>query len=364
MKRALFLLITFCLAYASPLLAQNQQVALSDEKLQESFPVMYNNYTILNISVVKGTTDSNGKTSVHLKIENYNAQQYVILLFGKEFDERDLKTRFKQRIVYSNNYGPHGYTEAYKLGEDNYYVPHVRIDRDHNTHEFPSLTIQDGDTVVCKLPIYIAKNKNGLFCRRTIIESETTITLSVMIETEIQKDYNRLYAKCDSLINATNDAVFCKNKLHHPSLTEQEEPYLKTRDSIRDDVRRILREYGYWSDNNRNRQNFQNLLMRLDSIDDLIAEGEVENCGDSKKHYAPHECDYCTLTLKQIYNKLDLYNKRLDNDKVSKEDVKKDVGKLYKCYRNGPKNASNKRKEQMQQYKTKIEDLYKKINSY
>ena len=192
---------------------------------------------------------------------------------------------------------------------------------------------------------------------------EKTITLYITVESETHKEYERLRQRCDSLFEAINDTIFCTHRLHRPNLANQKEPYLKIRDNIRDEISAILRNND-WPKDNINRIRYNDLTDRLDEVEEELQLNEVDDCGDAKKHVAAHSCGYCTWTFKQIYDRLDRYNKQLDNGDVTKAEVIKDVKQLYKCYQNGPKTTSNKRKEQQQQYKTKIEDLYKKINSY
>lgn len=374
MKKALFTLMALCLA-CSTLFAQDMEipVLLNDNQQELSIPLKdQSNNPMLNISVKKGERSRTDKTEITLTIENLDPQQFVFWLFGQEYSERELKdrSRFPRRIVYGKVFGHHDKTDVYRVGkENNNRYPDVllgsdnnSLDNDNNSYDF-NIWVEESQTDTCVLPIYVGKNKNGLFCRRTELVTEKTITLYITVESETHKEYERLKQRCDSLIDAINDTIFCKHKLHRPNLEKQEEPFFKERDAIRYEIRTIM-DNNDWPKNNINRQRYDELIEKLDKVEDLVQISEVEDCGDAKKHVATHNCEYCKWTFKQIYDKLDRYNKQLDNGDVTKTEVIKDVKQLYKCYQNGPKTASNKRKEQQQQYKTKIEYLYKKINSY
>lgn len=375
MKKNLFALVALCLICSAPLLAQNREfpILLSDDHQEESIVPLKDQYNnpILGISVRKGNTGYNGKTDVTVTIENRNPQQFIFWLFGNEYEETELKGHQPRRIVYGKNFGPHGKTDVYRMGKENKnirYLPDIPIGADdmsfggNNSHDF-DFQIEENSTDTCVMPIYFATNKNGLFCRRTILEREETITLYITVESEIDKEYEQLSRQCDSLINCIDNATFCRHKLHHPKLEKQKEAYLQTRNDLQDRIETIL-DNNNWAKGSRNYRLYHALDDKLDDIEDMIEDREVDDCGDAKKHVAPHSCNYCKWTLKQIHNQLDRYNKQLDNGDKTKAEVTKEVKQLYKCYQYGPKTASNKRKEQQQQYKTKIEDLYKKINSY
>ena len=364
MKKSLFTLVALCLICSTPLLAQQDQeipVLLSEENPHYSKEwVNQDNNPSLRISVEKGEADANGDTQVTLEIENLD-QQWVFWLFGKANDEKELKKNYAPRgIQYDGSFGPHGKTEIYQIPNEKY-ANDYRIDNLSRSHSF-NFTAKEDETIICKLPIYYAQDKNGFLCRRTILYSKMVITLNITVENKIDEEYDRLSQQCDSLIQCINNATFCRHKLHHPKLEKQKEPYLQTRNDLIERIEAML-ENSNWAEGSRNYKLYHALDDKLDDIEDMMEDREVDDCGDAKKHVAPHSCSYCQWTLKQIYSKLDRYNKQLDLGDVSKDNVIKDVKILYKCYQYGPKNASNKRKEQ-QQYKTKIEDLYKKINSY
>lgn len=376
MKKAFFTLTALCLI-CSTIFAQDLEIPilLDDGQQEQSFVPLKDqlNNPVLGITVKKGEPGRNGKTAVTLTIENHAPQQFVFWLFGQRYDEIELKdrSRFPRRIVYDKNFGFHGKTDVYRIGTGNYdniYLPDISIGSDNGRfdnylHYDFDIRIEESDTDTCVLPIYFGKNKNGLFCRRTILETEKTITLYITVENQARKDYERLRQRCDSLFDAINDTIFCLHKSHRPSLDKQKEPYLKTRDNIRDEIRATL-DNNNWPKDHINRKRYDELINKLDEVEEEIHLNEVEDCGDAKIHVPVHNCNYCKWTFKQIYDRLDRYNKQIDNGDVTKAEVIKEVKQLYKCYQSGPKTASNKRKEQLQQYKSKIEDLYKKINSY
>lgn len=365
MKKSLFAIVALCLFCSTSLLAQHDQelpVQLSEENPHYTKEwVDQDNNPNLRISVEKGETDANGDTQVTLEIENID-QQWVFWLFGKANDEKELKKNYvPRRIQYDDSFGPHGKTEIYQIPNEKY-ANDYRIDNLSRSHSF-NFTAKEDETIICKLPIYYAQDKNGFLCRRTLLYSKMVITLSITVENETDEEYGRLSQQCDSLIDCVAKASFCRHRLHQPKLEKQKEPYLKTRNDLIEKIEAIL-ENNNWAKGSRNYRLYHALDDKLDDIEDMIEDREVEDCGDAKKHVAPHSCNYCKWTLNQIYNQLDRYNKQLDNGDKTKAEVIKEVKQLYKCYQNGPKTASNKRKEQQQQYKTKIEGLYNKINSY
>lgn len=364
MKKALIALTALCLFSMMSSWAQIS-VVLSDGQM-ESGPLTvirdHYNEPLVNVSVT-GKTAFNGKIEVAVSVESLNPQQ-LFWLFGQEHTEKELKNHYPRAIYYDKHFGPHGNTDVYQVGnEQRSYPPDISLDEYQHSCNFPEFSMDEGETATCRLPIYFARNKNGLFCRRTILESEVITTLVITVENPIHEDYFRLSRSCDSLMEAIDRSVFCLHKLHRPELFQQEEPFFQKRDEIKDEIARVLK-MNSWPVNSKNYVLFNELDARVDSADYFIELAEVENCGDAKSHVPPHSCSYCSWTMKQIHSRFDLYNKQLDNGDITKESVQQEVNALYKCYRFGPKTKANQRKEEQKQYQEKIKRLYEKINSY
>lgn len=368
MKKSCIAWMALCLFFIMPSWAQNMEfnVHLSDNQMAPDPYTINDRNNNPNINVfVKGKTVFNGKTEVTVSLESLDPQQ-LFWMFGREYDEKTLKKHYPRGIYYDKQFGSHGKTDVYQVGRDmRMYLPDIPLDNMKNSYDFPAFKMEEGETVTCRLPIYYARNKNGLFCKRTILEREAVVTLVITVENPVHEDYEGLKSRCDSLMWAIDRSVFCMHKLHRPELFQQEEPFFQKRDEIKDEITRVL-IMNAWPSNSKNYRLFNELKARVDSVDYFIELAEVENCGDSSKHIhiPPHSCDYCSWTLKQIYDKLDLYNKQLDNGDITKESVQKEVKDLYKCFSYGPKTKANQRREQQQQYKEKIKGLYGKINSY
>ena len=139
MKKALFTLTAFLLVY-STLFAQNPEypILLNDNQQEQSFIPLKDQFNnpILSVSIKKGEQSRNGRTDVTLTVVNNDPQQYVFWLFGQEYDEIELKnrSRFPRSIVYGKNFGSHGKTDVYRIGnENNLYTPDISIGGD-NSH--------------------------------------------------------------------------------------------------------------------------------------------------------------------------------------------------------------------------------------
>ncbi len=188
--------------------------------------------------------------------------------------------------------------------------------------------------------------------------------MDITVTTKPHEDYGDIKTQCEDLFSRINETTFCKHKSHRTTLAEQKQPFIEERDTLKKQIQKILEQNTQWEKYNKNRQRYNSLVVGLDHLEDSMAVREVNDCRDPSKHSSPHKCDYCGWTLEKIYREFDMIDKQIDNDEGTKtKDVIKEVKKIYNCYLYGPKNTKNKRKEQQQEYKQKIKELYDKITS-
>lgn len=364
MKKIIPALTALLLLCLSPLFAQDieREVKL-DDTLKRFIPLYEDNTNnpILELTIEKGEPDSDGKTEVTLTLTN-KASEFTFIMFGKGYTVKELKKERPRLVFDKKSFGsidPKTYkTDTFRI-PDNQNNNYYRIEK--NSHSF-KFKLQEDQTDTCVFPVYRVEEKKGFFRTRLLIKRVVTTSVDITVTTKPHEDYGDIKEQYDDLFSRINETTFCKHKSHRITLAEQKQPFIEERDTLKKRIQRILRQNTQWGKYNKNLQRYDSLIVGLDHLEDSMAVREVEDCRDPSKHSSSHKCDYCDWTLEIIYNEFDLIDKRIDNDKRTKtKDVIKKVNKIYNCYLYGPKNTKNKRKEQQQEYKQKIEQLYKKI---
>lgn len=366
MKKRIPALTALFLLCLSPLFAQKIEIDVKLDDTKKRFIPLYEDNTnnpILELTIEKGEPDSDGKTEVTLTLTNKASKFTTFIMFGKGYTVKELKKERPRLEFDKKSFGsidPKTYkTDTFRI-PDNQNNNYYRIDK--NSHSF-KFKLQEDQTDTCVFPVYRVEEKKGFFRTRLLIKRVITKKVNITVTTKPHEDYADIKKQCEDLFSRINETTFCMHKSHNPKLAEQEQPFIEKRDTLKKQIQRILQQNTQWGKYNKNRQRYDSLIVGLDHLEDSMAAREVKDCRDHSRHTSPHKkCDYCDWTLKEIYNKFDFIYKLIDDGKT-KDDVIKEVRKIYNCYQNGPKNTKNKRKEQQQEYKQKIEQLYKEITS-
>ena len=327
MKKPLLFLSLFC--FVTVALFGQQVVSI---KLDESNNYCHNEplrYANGNISVCATFADNDDHPILSITLEN-NDEEASFIIFGHSWSRKELR---KARIIdkTSNNRD----SETAKCD-------HVSSDQElapSEEYQFPSFDATCEEENIIRIPFYIAKQKKrilGLW-KRTVLYEKQIVELNITVEPKVDANFLDLQqdveALCRAFQNDIDNHKFCSNPAHNPSLKNQTKVYVEQRDELRRRIERTRIERG-WSVDSRQFKKYQELLAELDRID---PETIHYDCG---RH--THSCQYCNLSLEDIYRRLENYYKSIYSGATTKAEVWADVNRLYNCYANSTRNSARR----------------------
>lgn len=220
------------------------------------------------------------------------------------------------------------------------------------------------------LPLYEAKYKaKELFKKgpsntkyKIMEEHLYDVHIEVVGWSEDDPIYVETKKAVDSFISSLNGVKFCSNKMHSPSLKEQEQPYIEKKDSLIQNINNILVTNSDWMSTDDPHIAYTQLLSELNKVN---INNRTYDCGEhnpkpkSKPTTPPrskvHSCSYCSLSAQGIYQRLDDLYQQLYAGKITKAQALKTAKALYNCYKENNRNSS---------YGTKILKFYNRIANY
>lgn len=287
---------------------------------------------------------------ISVRLENMSEDK-ILYLFDRSYNEKTLK---KMNIVYEKLFpGAKGKRIVEACGG-----------LSESCRLFPSsetksiLNLQDnGSTIKCRLPIYIARydEKNFIVVKKSRISlaQKEVIELNIDVELKPDEDLIRLSEATDSLVNEIGRQTFCSNKNHRGSpLQSLYKIYNKSIDDLKEQVEQIVSRRNYNS-SDKGYQEFMAIHNRLDSID--LEKLTVTSCGNDRKKVV-HNCKYCSLSIEDIYKRLETYYIDLHNGEKIKGQILDDVEALYNCAQRNSKRTTDS-------YMSRITTYYNRIKS-
>lgn len=287
---------------------------------------------------------------ISVRLENVSEDK-ILYLFDRSYNEKTLK---KMRIVYEKLFpGAKGKRIAEAcdgLSESCRLLP--------SSETKSILNFQNNEsTIKCRLPIYIARydEKNFIVVKKSRISlaQKEVIELNIDVELKPDEEFIKLSEATDSLINEIGRQTFCSNKNHRGTpLDTLYKIYNKSIDDLKEQVERIVSSRNY-SSSNKGYQQFMAIRNRLDSID--LEKLTVTSCDNDRKKVI-HNCKYCSLSIEDIYKRLETYYIDLHNGKKTKEQILGDVEALYNCAQKNSRRAKGN-------YMSRIKTYYNRIKS-
>lgn len=284
-----------------------------------------------NIFVSRSDGNDAENPLIRVTIENTDENE-IMMLFNHAYTEKDLDD-LDPKITYDRYFMGSKGSRVIEPCED--LSNDLRINPTRK-QEFTK-KVQTGETHTFRLPFYFAKpkNKSG---SKLILKEKDVIALTVRVLVKEDKDFPRLKAATDKLVDDLANITFCPNTRHNLSLERQEAPYNKLRKRLLDSVDSIRDERwnrGY------NVSNYDTLLVTLKSINFKDYE---KDCGRHKvKHrqqnniiVSSHHCAYCSLSLEAIYRKMDGYYQKVyaahgEDRNQKKRKYEGEMKALYEC---------------------------------
>lgn len=290
---------------------------------------------------------------ISIKMENISEDK-ILYLFDRSYNEKTLK---KMNLVYDKFFpGAKGKRVAEacdRISESYRLLP--------SSETKSIIDIQNGEnSIKCRLPIYIARydEKNFVVVKKTRISlaQKEVIELDIDIELKPDEELIRLSAEADSLVTEIEKQTFCSNKNHRgPSLETLHSIYNKSIDDLKRQVSHIISSRNYMS-SDKGYKDFMAVHERLSAIN--LEQLTVTSCDNDKKikPKPTHSCRYCSLSVEEIYKKLESYYIDLHNGKITKEQVMGNVEALYNCAQKNNKRTTGSYMSRISMYYNKIRE--------
>ena len=351
MKRTLFLLLIIPLICSARFAYGDEIKSIKlDNKGHDKETI---SLPFCNIFVELQLGNEDGQYGIFIKMENISEDK-IVYLFDKSYNEKTLK---KMKIVYDKLFPG---TKRKRIAEACNHIPESY--RLLPASEIKNIINFQGNdnTIKCRLPIYIARYNKKKFVaskkNKISLAQKEVIELNIDVEMKPDEDYIKLSEATDSLIHEIERETFCSNKKHQGiSLEALYSRYNKSIDALKRRVLRIVSLRNYMSSDKAYRE-FMAIHDKLNSIN--LEQLTVTSCDNDEKPKlkSAHSCRYCSLSAREIYNKLESYYIDLHNGVKTKEQVISDVETLYNC-------AQKNRKRTLGNYMSRISDYYNKIKS-
>lgn len=303
-----------------------------------------------NIFVSLKDVDDNDNAEITIELENVH-ESNTLILFERAYDEKTLK-KMSPSITYDKVFGGSKGKRYIDVCPDIKYTNQIR------SSEKTKLFVKTGSEntpLTCKLPIYIAKNKNKRGSKMLLLAKEV-IELDIQVQLKPDEEFIRITDSCKSLIREIDSVTFCTNKNHRgDSLKVLKSKYEGKISDLKRIIKSIIESRGYYPSDKAYKK-FMEVSGNLDKID--LDAKVVSSCPKDRKNPIPgHNCKNCKLTYEQIYKKLENYYIDIHNGKKTKEQVKSEVESLYTCV------SKNKKRSAKNSIKSRITAYYNKIKS-
>lgn len=304
-----------------------------------------------NIFVELAPLDKEGSANVIIRFEN-TSEDKILYLFDRSYNEKTLK---KMGIYYDKVFqgkkGKRTTESCSTLRESCKLLP------SSDTKTLFTVTTTGENQIECRLPIYIARfnEKNLIVTKKNRISLAQKDVILLNIEVpfmsskymQISRDINNLRAEIDR-------QTFCANKSHQGTSCETLiRLYNESIKRFKEQIDEAINDKGY-TPGQEGYIRFNDLSERLDEID---LEGRIVTKCSNDITVSSHKCKYCSLSLENIYTKLESYYIDLHNGKVTQKQIMNDVEALNSCA------SKNKKRSGNNGLKKRINDYYKKIKS-
>ena len=340
-----FVCMLLCLMTAMGWADEQKKVTLSNDHNKEAINLSY-----LNI-FVSLTEDDDDKGDVCIELENLSESK-VLILFDHSYTEKQAK-KMTPKFQFDKTFG--GTKGQRIIAPCSYQLNRVMQFRPSDKYTLPVISVESEQPVVVTLPIYIAKWKGS---KKLILLEKQVIELDIEAQLKPSAEFVDMSKRCNDLLKEIENSPICTNKSHKPSADKQREELQAKIDGLKSEIDSIIIKHAWTSSDNGYRR-FNDLKEQFANVQ--FAE---RDCGRHSRSKA-HQCRYCSLSLQQIYHKLDdLYKKIYSNSdrKGTKASVIKQVNELYNCCTDSrcKKHAAQWKKGG--DYKNKIVERYNRIN--
>ena len=346
-KRVFIAAYIVLMTYLPSLADEQKKITLNnDDRTTETVELSY-----CNIFVTLKNVDENDNAEILIELENIH-ESNTLLLFDRAYDEKTLKKIYPS-IRYDKVFGG---------SKGKRYIdvcPDIKFTYKINPSGRIQLFVKTGNDkapLVCKLPIYIAKNKNKSGSKMLLLAKEV-IELEVQVQLKPDEEYISITDSYEALIKDIDSEHFCTNSYHKgKSLKSLKSKYEGKINDLKKRIKSIVEDRGYYPSDKAYKK-FMEVSGKLDTIS--LDAKTVTSCPDDRKPKRNgHKCKNCSLSYEQIYKKLENYYIDIHNGKRTKARVMSEVESLYTCVsKNKKRSANNSIKSRITTYYNKIKSL-------
>lgn len=344
--RKTIICMLLCLMALGARADEQRKVTLSNDHNKEMINLSYCNIFI-NLNEV-----SDGEGEVSIELENLSESK-VLILFDRSYTEKQAK-KLSPKMQFDKTFG--GTKGKRVIDPFSEQMSTVMQLRPSDKQMLPSFRVENEATKVVTLPVYIAKYKG----KKLILLERQVIELNVEAELKPSAEYVQINTDCERLIREITNTGVCPNKSHGTSVDKQKAAYQKRIDALKEKIDGIISSHG-WNSNDAGYRRYEALKSKLDGIEFV-----ERDCGRHRTPVAGHRCNYCGLSLQQIYHRLDDLYKRIyssSNRKQAKASVMSQVNALYNCCTDTKCSKHAAQWKKGGDYKNKIVERYNRINS-
>ena len=311
-----FVCMLLCLMATMGWADEQKKVTLSSDHNKEAINLSY-----LNIFVSLSQADDD-KGNVNIELENLSESK-VLILFDRSYTEKQAK-KMTPKLQFDKTFGG---TKGMRIIDPySYQLTRVMQFRPSDKYTLPIISVESEQPVVVTLPIYIAKWKGS---KKLILLEKQEIELDIEAELKPSAEFVDMSKRCDDLLKEIESNPICTNKNHKPSADKQREALQAKIDGLKSEIDGIISKHA-WASNDNGYRRFNDLKEKFANVQ--FAERDCGRHGSKPK--AGHQCSYCSLSLQQIYHKLDDLYKKIytSNDRqATKASVMGQVNGLYNC---------------------------------
>lgn len=338
-----FVVGTFFTSFAENI--QKKIILNNDDHTTETIEFAY-----CNIFVSLADVDENDNAKISIELENIHESKFL-LLFERAYDEKTLKKMYPS-IRYDKIFGGSKGMRYIDV------CPDIKSTNKIRSSEKTRLFVKTGTdkaSIVCKLPIYIAKNKNKSGSKMLLLE-ENVIELEIHVQLKPDEEFVSITESYDALISEIDSETFCSNKNHKgESLKSLKSKYEGKINDLKARIKTIVDSLGYYPQDKAYRK-FMEVSGKLDAIS--LDAKTVDTCPNDRKVSNVHKCKNCSLSYDQIFEKLNSLYIAIYTGKNTKAQVISEVESLYNCA------SKNKSRAADNNVKSRITTYYEKIKSF
>ena len=354
MKRVIYL---FACIFIFTIKSGAYDVTLNDQNTK----VIVKTLDCCRIIVERGPSNAGNKYDINLSIENTQDDD-LLCIFSKGYEERALKKQ-KPSIKFDKNYSG---SKGHRIVKGCDVKKDTKISAGE-TKQILLAQIQEGEKTTIEIPIYTARYKNKKMTG-IILYEELQETLDITVETTEKKEDDalpRLQASVDSLMalldeHRNGNARFCTSPRHKPSAQEAETPF---KEGIQELIRRIDQAIKDGNVNIKDEKGkvYYDLKSQLENIDFEAYEYICTKHSKTTPPLPSHQCQYCNLSLKDIYKRLETLYKKIDAFETTKRSSISEVNALYRCCTDSQCKTHAKEWKSNSDLRNKIEKYYNAI---